>query len=102
MWLHNEFDVIEEITHGDTKWRLIESHHTKKRSIQLWSSLSKQWNTTYRYNVPENWEWWKNYAAKAFVSSKELGDKRSVRKTDDASGAKRVSRKKSTRKSVSK
>jgi hypothetical protein len=102
MWLHNEFDVVDELVIGDCKWRLIESHINKKRTIQSWSTLSKQWNTVYRYKVPEHWEWWKNYAAKTTLQTKEYDDKRSIRKTNDVRGTKKVSRKKSTRKSVSK
>jgi len=62
MW-HIEFDIIDEIEWGiDMKMRLIETHRKKNQSVQIWSSLSKQWNTMYRYKVEEKWKWWKNYA----------------------------------------
>jgi hypothetical protein len=53
-----ETSVVEEINFGDTKLRLVETAKGKQ-SIKLWSSLSKQWNTMYRYDVEENWLKWK-------------------------------------------
>lgn len=50
--------IIEEIAYGDTKFRLVISPSGKKY-IQLWSSLSKQWNIMYRYDVETNWNSWK-------------------------------------------
>ena len=58
-----EYDVIEELTIGDTRFRLVEDHVRKSRKIQLWSSLSKQWNVTHRRNVDEQWQRWKKTAA---------------------------------------
>ena len=57
-----EHDIIDEINIGDTKMRLCSSHSGKSMFIQLWSSLSNQWNTTHRYNVETEWNKWKRYA----------------------------------------
>jgi hypothetical protein len=57
-----EHDVLEEINIGDTKMRLCSLHSGKSIFIQLWSSLSNQWNTTHRYNVQTEWDKWKKYA----------------------------------------
>lgn len=64
MWQAN-FDIIDEIEWGKNncmKMRLTQTHKKKSRTIQKWSSLSKDWITMYRYKVDENWKWWKNYA----------------------------------------
>lgn len=50
--------VVEEINFGDTKLRLVKTEKGTQY-IKLWSSLSKQWNTMYRYDVEENWLKWK-------------------------------------------
>ena len=57
-----EFDIVEQIFIGDTKFRLVENPRTNKRYIQLWSSLSSQWNIIHRYSVDEQWNKWKKYA----------------------------------------
>lgn len=57
-----EYDVIDEIVIGETQMRLVENIRSKKQYIQLWSSLSKQWNITYRTKVDDSWKWWKKYA----------------------------------------
>lgn len=55
-----EYDVIDEIRIGSgTHLRLVENIQTKKRVIQSWSGLSKQWNVMYRYNIEEVWSGWK-------------------------------------------
>jgi len=59
-----EYDVIDEVTIGDTKLRLVEDHVRNSRKIQLWSSLSKQWNIMHRYNIENEWAEWKYTAAK--------------------------------------
>ena len=61
---HTEFDVIEELSIGNTRFRLVEDPIRKSRKIQLWSSLSKQWNIMTRYNVESEWNEWKYTAAK--------------------------------------
>ena len=94
MWLHSEIEVIEELVIGDCKWRLVENTHNKNRTIQSWSTLSKSWSTVYRYKIPEHWEWWKNYATKAALQTEKSSNKRSVRKTDDVRGTKKVSKRK--------
>lgn len=57
-----EYDILDEATIGETKFRLVENIRSKKQYIQLWSSLSKEWKVTYRTNVESSWKWWKNYA----------------------------------------
>jgi len=55
-----EYDVLDEVKIGTgTHLRLVENIRTKKRSIQLWSPLSKQWLVSNRYDVQENWLAWK-------------------------------------------
>ena len=61
---HAEFDIIEELEIGNTRFRLVEDPVRKSRKIQLWSSLSKQWNIMTRYNVESEWTEWKYTAAK--------------------------------------
>lgn len=56
-------DTLEELVFGDTKMRLVASPSGKSTYIQLWSSLSKCWRTSYRYEVEKNWNWWKSYAS---------------------------------------
>ena len=68
-----EFNVLEEIFIGDTKMRLWASISGKSTFIQLWSGLSKQWNTTYRYNVETEWKAWKKYAT---LHNKKQSDQR--------------------------
>ena len=45
---------IDSITFGDTRYRLMESEKSK-RVIELYSSSSKKWNVSVRYNVDEQW-----------------------------------------------
>ena len=45
---------VDSITFGDTKYRLMESEKGK-RVIELYSSMSKKWNVSVRYNVDEQW-----------------------------------------------
>lgn len=47
--------VVEELTVGDTKYRLVETE-SGRQSVELWSSLSKQWRVMYRYDVERQWE----------------------------------------------
>ena len=68
--LHVEYDIVEELNIGDCKWRLVESIQGKRKVVQLWSSLSKQWNAVYKYEakghrtVLESWDTLKNIAKK--------------------------------------
>ena len=66
MWHDLDKKVIDEIKIGKKKkpgthLQLVESPNGK-RYINLWSSLSKQWNIMYRYNVDEAWDRWKRTA----------------------------------------
>ena len=55
-----EYDLIDEINIGEgTKLRLVENIQTKRRVIQSYSSLSKQWNVLYRYEIEKAWLNWK-------------------------------------------
>lgn len=59
MFGSEDFDVVDSIEIGTgTKLRLVKSPKGKKR-IEVWSSLSKQWNVMYRYDVDKAWESWK-------------------------------------------
>lgn len=57
-----EYETLDEIKIGDTHFRLVRPLEGKSESIQLWSGLSKKWNTTYRYNVESEWRGWKRIA----------------------------------------
>lgn len=95
----NEFDIVSEIEYGDNKRRLIETYHNKKRYIQLWSSLSKEWRTVVSYNVEEEWEGWKRFAD---IYAKKHGDGRRVRSNSQLGGvAKRTQRKPKSQTSTS-
>lgn len=58
-----EYDEVDFVQIGDTRLRLVASQYNGKTYIQLWSSLSKQWNLMYKQNVTEEWNKWKNYAS---------------------------------------
>ena len=65
-WMFNnqEFDILDEVKIGTgTHLRLVQATNGKKR-IETWSSLSKQWNTMYRYGVDDAWLSWKRVEAK--------------------------------------
>ena len=49
--LQVEYDVVEELNIGDCKWRLVENINNKRKVVQSWSSLSKQWNVVYKYEA---------------------------------------------------
>ena len=53
--LQVEYDVVEELNIGDCKWRLVENIQNKRKVVQLWSTMSKQWNAVYKYecNSPD-------------------------------------------------
>jgi len=69
-----ELKVLEEIAYGDTKKRLVSSPSGKSSYIQLWSSLSKEWRTTSRHNIEENWLKWKKHAAIYHEEQRDRGD----------------------------
>ena len=60
--LQVEYDVVEELNIGDCKWRLVENISNKRKVVQSWSSLSKQWKAVYKYEakghrtVLESWD----------------------------------------------
>ena len=68
-----EFNIIEEIHVGDTQLRLCSTLSGKTSFIQLWSDLSSQWNTMYRYNVEIEWDKWKRYASLHSKKQKDRG-----------------------------
>jgi hypothetical protein len=71
-----EYDVLDEIKIGTgTHLRLIENIKSKRRSIQLWSPLSKEWLVSNRYDVEENWSAWKRTAA-GIAKRKKVSKKR--------------------------
>lgn len=57
-----DFNLLDELSMGDTKMRLCSTMSGNTTYIQLWSSLSDKWNTFHRYNVDEQWNMWKKYA----------------------------------------
>ena len=68
-------DTLEFGKEG-TKLLLVESESGKSRYIQMWSSLSKRWNTMHRYNVETEWEKWK--ATHARIHSEKSKDRRTL------------------------
>lgn len=97
------YDELDEIKIGNPKkpgmWlRLVESHGSKKRYIQLWSTLSKQWRTMYSYNVMENWSAWKRIYASIHLEKhkdgRNLGS--SVQLDGTAKSTKRTTRRKAS------
>lgn len=62
--LQVEYDVVEELNIGDCKWRLVENIQNKRKVVQLWSTMTKQWNAVYKYEckspdhrtVLESWD----------------------------------------------
>ena len=62
-----EYRVIDSIQFGGLKngtyLQLVVNKNMNGRKpkeyIRSWSSLSKQWNIMYRYNVEESWNKWK-------------------------------------------
>lgn len=50
--------VVDAIEVGNNMMRLVATEKGTK-SIQLWSSLSKEWRTMYRHKVDREWAEWK-------------------------------------------
>ena len=98
MFAQREYKILEELKFGDPDkpgtWLRLEESERGTKVIRHWSSLSKQWNVMYRYKVEENWEKWKNYATKAALQTEKSSNKRSICKTDDVRGTKKVSKRK--------
>lgn len=69
MWQF-EYNIIDELNVGDTKLRLVENTKSNRKFIQRWSSMQKQWNMMYRYEIDEAWTTWKNLANKRKLIAK--------------------------------
>lgn len=72
--LQLEYKILEELKFGDPNnpgtWLRLEENERGGLVIKTWSTLSKQWNIMYRYNVEENWEKWKKLSCR-FIQSEE-------------------------------
>lgn len=92
--------MLESLEFGKegTKLRLVKSESGKTRYIQLWSSLSKQWNTAYRYNIEIEWQKWKKLHARIYAKgpkkSKPVGRDVQLGRTTD--NVKRTTRRKAS------
>ena len=69
MWQF-EYNIIDELNVGDTKLRLVENTNSNRKFIQRWSSMQKQWNMMYRYEIDEAWTTWKKLANKRKLIAK--------------------------------
>lgn len=69
MWQF-EYNIIDELNVGDTKLRLVENTKSNRKFIQRWSSMQKQWNMMYRYEIDEAWTTWKKLANKRKLIAK--------------------------------
>ena len=69
MWQF-EYNTIDELNVGDTKLRLVENVKSNRKFIQRWSSMQKQWNMMYRYEIDEAWTTWKKLANKRKLIAK--------------------------------
>lgn len=107
LW-HQDFDIIDEIKignipdHPGTHLRLVETHNTKKRYIQLWSGLSNEWKAFYRYNVEKRWSDWKKIHASIHPEGSENGRtlRRDVQLERTADDSGRTTRRKTRTKST--
>lgn len=66
--------VVEELTVGDTKYRLVETE-SGRQFVELWSSLSKQWRVMYRYDVERQWKNTKRINKKVLENLSERANK---------------------------
>lgn len=58
-----EYDILDELSIGDTKMQLCQTFSGKTTVIRIWSSLSKQWKVLYRCgDIEEIWKKWKKLA----------------------------------------
>ena len=69
MWQF-EYNTIDELNVGDTKLRLVENVKSNRKFIQRWSSMQKQWNMMYRYEIDEAWTTWKKITNKRKLIAK--------------------------------
>jgi hypothetical protein len=78
MFAQLEYKILEELKFGDPDkpgtWLRLEESERGTKVIRHWSTLSKQWNVMYRYNVEENWEKWKRLSCR-FIQSEEITKK---------------------------
>ena len=78
MFAQLEYKILEELKFGDPDnpgtWLRLEESERGTIVIKHWSTLSKQWNVMYRYNVEENWEKWKRLSCR-FTQSEEIAKK---------------------------
>ena len=67
-----EYDILDEVKIGTgTHLRLVESIVSKKKVIQLWSTLSSTWTVMYRHQVEDVWADWKKLALSIKKRSKK-------------------------------
>ena len=87
--LQLEYKILEELKFGDPNnpgtWLRLEESESGGLVIRTWSTLSKQWNVLYRYNVEENWEKWKKLSCR-FIQSEETAKKPKSRGKSRARG----------------
>lgn len=76
--LQLKYKILEELKFGDPNnpgtWLRLEESERGELVIKTWSTLSKQWNVIYRYNVEENWEKWKRLSCRS-IQSEEIAKK---------------------------
>ena len=74
MFAQPEYKVIDELKFGDPDipgtWLRLEESERGTKVIRHWSSLSKQWNVMYRYEIDEAWTTWKKLANKRKLIAK--------------------------------
>lgn len=81
MFGEQKFDIIDTLSIGTgTEMRLVQTERGSRR-IESWSSLSKQWNVMYRYNVDDAWQRWKKTADGINARKKETAKKTTPRKS---------------------
>lgn len=51
-------EIIEELTYGDTKLRLLRLE-SGVQYIQMWSTMTERWKNLYADNIDERWNHWK-------------------------------------------
>ena len=90
-----KYKTVDELTFGEngTCLRLVESEYGNRTYIQLYSSLSKQWNTMHRYDIENNWLSWK--ALYARIHNRKQRDDGAVGRDLQLDGPPKKSRRKS-------
>lgn len=67
-----EVDILKELSIGTgTQLRLVESIKTKNKSIQIYSPMSKDWHTLYRYDVENTWNRWEKLCQRILLKTKK-------------------------------